>query len=74
VKENLASYLCQLICTLRVKWPQTIHSLINHSRSRVSHLLDFGPGGLQGIGVLTQRNVEGNGVQVRFESEENCLT
>ncbi|KAJ1970693.1 fatty acid synthase alpha subunit Lsd1, partial [Dimargaris xerosporica] len=33
---------------------------------QVTHILDFGPGGLSGIGALTYRNKEGTGVQVVF--------
>ena len=29
-----------------------------------THLIDFGPGGISGLGVLTNRNKEGTGVRV----------
>eukprot|EP00397_Hematodinium_sp_SG-2012_P000038 GEMP01000038.1.p1 GENE.GEMP01000038.1~~GEMP01000038.1.p1 ORF type:complete len:4044 (+),score=1094.81 GEMP01000038.1:434-12565(+) len=35
----------------------------------VSHVLDFGPGGMNGVGVLSQRLVEGAGVEVIHASE-----
>lgn len=31
---------------------------------RATHILDFGPGGISGLGVLTNRNKEGTGVRV----------
>ncbi len=29
-----------------------------------THILDFGPGGISGLGVLTNRNKDGTGVRV----------
>lgn len=31
---------------------------------RATHILDFGPGGISGLGVLTNRNKEGTGVRI----------
>jgi fatty acid synthase subunit beta, fungi type len=58
VRGNVVPTLVQLI----------IHDPVNWERAtvfpRATHVLDFGPGGISGLGVLTSRNKEGTGVRV----------
>lgn len=54
--------LVNLSCIALVDW---VHSLIPASKARgVTHLIDFGHGGLGGIGGLCARNLNGAGIQV----------
>jgi fatty acid synthase subunit beta len=58
VRGNVVPTLVQLI----------IHDPVNWEKAtvfpRATHVLDFGPGGISGLGVLTSRNKEGTGVRV----------
>ncbi|KAJ3106179.1 3-oxoacyl-[acyl-carrier-protein] synthase [Phlyctochytrium bullatum] len=54
---KLTMSLVEQICTLPVHWETA-------TKVDVTHILDFGPGGLSGIGGLTHRNKEGRGIQV----------
>lgn len=56
--RKLLSSLVEQICTLPVDWPKVTN------QEGVTHLLDFGPGHVSGIGSLTGRNIEGSGAQV----------
>ena len=51
--------LCEQIFTLPIHW-----SAATNFPETATHALDFGPGGLSGIGPLTARNLEGRGVRV----------
>ncbi|KAJ2832566.1 fatty acid synthase alpha subunit Lsd1, partial [Coemansia furcata] len=55
---NLTQYLFSAICILSVDWPQTIRY------AGVTHVVDFGPGGLSGFGLMAYKNVEGSGIPV----------
>ncbi|KAJ2472202.1 fatty acid synthase alpha subunit Lsd1 [Coemansia sp. RSA 2322] len=55
---NLSQYLLQSMCVLPVDWCKAT------GMDGVTHIVDFGPGGLSGFGVLTQRIVDGRGVPV----------
>lgn len=56
-RGNLAESLCDQIFTKPIFWNRvTVFDPI------ASHLVDFGPGGLSGVGSLTQRNLDGTGV------------
>lgn len=58
VKGNIVPTLVRLITRDPVNWEQaTVFS-------KATHVLDFGPGGISGLGVLTSRNKEGTGVRV----------
>ncbi|KAJ3071925.1 3-oxoacyl-[acyl-carrier-protein] synthase [Podochytrium sp. JEL0797] len=59
--DRLTISLVEQICTLPVLWEQA-------TQQKVTHILDFGPGGSSGIGGLTHRNKEGTGVQVILAS------
>lgn len=65
-KDNstgLAQDLCDLICTQPIHWVNAT----TYDRS-VSHVVDFGPGGVSGIGSLIAREQEGTGLRVVFAS------
>jgi fatty acid synthase subunit beta len=58
VKGNIVPALVRLIT----------HDMVNWEKATVfpgaTHILDFGPGGISGLGVLTSRNKDGTGVRV----------
>lgn len=58
VKGNIVPTLVRLIT----------HDAVNWEKATVfpgaTHVLDFGPGGISGLGVLTSRNKDGTGVRV----------
>ncbi|KAI5956395.1 FAS1 [Candida jiufengensis] len=56
-EKNLNERLVNLITELPVHWELAT----NH---KASHILDFGPGGVSGLGVLTHRNKEGTGARI----------
>lgn len=57
--SSITRSLCDQIFTSPIHWdtatgfPET-----------ATHVIDFGPGGVNGIGTLTARNLEGRGVRV----------
>ncbi|KAF1953561.1 beta subunit of fatty acid synthase [Byssothecium circinans] len=56
--DNIVPRLVRMITNDSVNWEQaTVFP-------RATHILDFGPGGISGLGVLTNRNKEGTGVRV----------
>lgn len=58
VKGNIVPSLVRLITRDTVNWEKaTVFP-------KATHVLDFGPGGISGLGVLTSRNKEGSGVRV----------
>lgn len=55
---SLVSELVRMITKLPVNWEKaTVFP-------KATHILDFGPGGVSGVGVLTHRNKDGTGVRV----------
>ncbi|TKA80348.1 Fatty acid synthase subunit beta [Cryomyces minteri] len=57
-KENVVPDLIRMITHDTVNWEQaTVFP-------DATHILDFGPGGISGLGVLTHRNKDGTGVRV----------
>ncbi|KAJ2748907.1 fatty acid synthase alpha subunit Lsd1, partial [Coemansia pectinata] len=55
---NMSQYLLRSMCVLPVNWPVAV------GRTGITHVVDFGPGGVSGFGVLTQRILDGQGVSV----------
>ena len=55
---NLVPHLVKLITSDTVQW-ETATTFPD-----ATHILDFGPGGISGLGVLTNRNKDGTGVRV----------
>ena len=59
LKTSLTRSLCDQIFTSPIHWVKA-----TEFPETATHALDFGPGGLSGIGPLTARNLEGRGVRV----------
>ncbi|KAJ2840336.1 fatty acid synthase alpha subunit Lsd1 [Coemansia sp. 'formosensis'] len=57
-EANLTQYLFSAICVLPVDWPQTTQY------PGVTRIVDFGPGGLSGFGLIAYKNIEGMGIPV----------
>ena len=55
---NIVPSLIRMITQEPVNWVQA--TTFPHA----THIIDFGPGGISGLGVLTQRNKDGTGVRV----------
>ncbi|PIA13919.1 hypothetical protein COEREDRAFT_10860 [Coemansia reversa NRRL 1564] len=56
--QDLAHYLLRCMFVIPVDWPAAAKI------SGVTHVVDFGPGGVSGIGALMHRIYEGQGVSV----------
>jgi fatty acid synthase subunit beta len=56
--SNLVLALVEQICTRPVLWEKAT------AFKPVTHFIDFGPGGLSGVGSLIHRNKNGSGIQV----------
>ncbi|KAG8961241.1 3-oxoacyl-[acyl-carrier-protein] synthase [Tulasnella sp. 425] len=63
--EPIAKSLCDHIFTLPIHWAKA-----TGFPDTATHAIDFGPGGLSGIGGLTARNLEGRGVRVLIIGEK----
>jgi fatty acid synthase subunit alpha len=59
LKSSITRSLCDQIFTSPIHWLKAT----NFSET-ATHAIDFGPGGLSGIGSLTARNLDGRGVRV----------
>ncbi|KAK4553557.1 beta subunit of fatty acid synthetase [Recurvomyces mirabilis] len=55
---NIVPELVRMICMDPVNWEKA--TVMPHA----THILDFGPGGISGLGVLTNRNKDGTGVRI----------
>lgn len=56
--DNIVPRLVHMITSDSVEWEKaTVFP-------KATHILDFGPGGISGLGVLTNRNKDGTGVRV----------
>ncbi|KAJ2751656.1 fatty acid synthase alpha subunit Lsd1 [Coemansia pectinata] len=55
---DMTRYLFSAICMLPVDWPQTTQY------PGITHIVDFGPGGLSGFGLLAYKNIKGLGIPV----------
>ena len=58
-KSSITRSLCDQIFTSPIHWSKAT----NFSET-ATHAIDFGPGGLSGIGPLTARNLDGCGFHV----------
>ncbi|KAG7748821.1 hypothetical protein KL912_001883 [Ogataea haglerorum] len=54
---SISSRLIELITLLAVNWEVA-------TKFEATHIIDFGPGGASGLGVLTHRNKEGTGARI----------
>lgn len=57
-KEDIVPALARMITQDTVNWEKAT------TFPGATHILDFGPGGISGLGVLTNRNKDGTGVRV----------
>ncbi|KAJ2457790.1 fatty acid synthase alpha subunit Lsd1, partial [Coemansia sp. RSA 2424] len=57
-ETDLTRYLIDSICVLPVDWPLATRC------PGVTHIVDFGPGGLSGFGMMAYKNIEGMGIPV----------
>ncbi|KAG8905251.1 3-oxoacyl-[acyl-carrier-protein] synthase [Tulasnella sp. 403] len=62
---SLTRSLCDQIFVLPIHWAKA-----TNFPDTATHAIDFGPGGLSGIGGLTARNLEGRGVRVLIIGEK----
>ncbi|KDQ57051.1 hypothetical protein JAAARDRAFT_35647 [Jaapia argillacea MUCL 33604] len=58
-KVSIARALCDQVLTKHMHW-----TVATQFPETATHAIDFGPGGLSGIGPLTSRNLSGRGVRV----------
>ncbi len=56
--DNIVPSLVRMITEKPVNWEKATIC------PRATHIVDFGPGGISGLGVLTNRNKDGTGVRV----------
>lgn len=59
IKSSLTQSLVSQIFTQPIYWTKA-----TNFPTTATHAIDFGPGGMSGIGPLTQRNWEGRGIRV----------
>ncbi|KAF5649396.1 fatty acid synthase subunit beta [Fusarium sp. NRRL 52700] len=57
-RANIVPDLIQMVCCQVVNWPAALNM------PDATHILDFGPGGAQGVGVLANNLKAGQGVRV----------
>ena len=57
LKLSITCSLCDQIFTLPIHWP-----IATNFSETATHAINFGPGGLSGIGPLTERKLDGRGV------------
>ncbi|KAJ2671787.1 fatty acid synthase alpha subunit Lsd1 [Coemansia spiralis] len=57
-EPDFTKYILESMCVRQVNWPQAVDP------SGITHIVDFGPGGLNGFGSLAYQNIEGSGVSV----------
>lgn len=58
IKGNIVPALVRMITRDPVHWEQAT------AFPNATHVVDFGPGGISGLGILTSRNKDGTGVRV----------
>ncbi|QRV90063.1 fatty acid synthase subunit beta [Ceratobasidium sp. AG-Ba] len=62
---SVTQSLCEQVFSLPIQWTKA-----TGFPDSATHAIDFGPGGLSGIGGLTARNLEGRGVRVLIVGEK----
>ena len=65
IKSSVTRSLCEQILTSPIHW-----TVATKFPETATHAVDFGPGGLSGIGPLTARNFEGRGIRVIVMGEK----
>lgn len=66
LKSSITRSLCDQIFISPIHWTKA-----TNFPETATHALDFGPGGLSGIGPLTARNLDGRGVRVIVIGDKN---
>lgn len=66
ITSSITRSLCDQIFTLPIHWTKA-----TDFPEIATHAIDFGPGGLSGIGPLTARNLDGRGVRVIVIGDRN---
>ncbi|KAJ3517947.1 hypothetical protein NLJ89_g178 [Agrocybe chaxingu] len=66
LKTSITRSLCEQIFTSPIHWTKA-----TNFPETATHAIDFGPGGLSGIGPLTARNFDGRGVRVIVVGEKS---
>ena len=57
LKSSVTCSLCDQIFTSPIHWPKATN--FSKTATHANDAIDFGPGGLSGIGPLTARNLDG---------------
>lgn len=63
--SSITRLLCEQIFTSPIHWTKA-----TNFPETATHAIDFGPGGLSGIGPLTAKNFDGRGVRVIVAGEK----
>ncbi|KAJ2562187.1 fatty acid synthase alpha subunit Lsd1, partial [Coemansia sp. RSA 1813] len=58
-ETELTRYLLESVCVLQVNWPRAVDP-----SGGTTHIVDFGPGGITGLGHLAYHIIEGSGIPV----------
>lgn len=66
-KQSIISRITQCITQLPVNWETA-------TNFKSSHILDFGPGGVSGLGVLTHKNKDGTGSRIILAGALDALS
>jgi fatty acid synthase subunit beta len=64
LKTSITRSLCDQIFVQPIHWTKA-----TEFPESATHAIDFGPGGMSGIGPLTARNLDGRGVRVIVAGE-----
>ncbi|EGN98830.1 hypothetical protein SERLA73DRAFT_168429 [Serpula lacrymans var. lacrymans S7.3] len=59
LSTSITRSLCEQIFTQPIHW-----NVATNFPETATHVIDFGPGGMNGMGILTSRNLDGRGVRV----------
>ncbi|CUA75193.1 fatty acid synthase subunit beta, fungi type [Rhizoctonia solani] len=65
LSTSISRSLCEQVLSLPVQWTK-----VTAFPDSATHAIDFGPGGLSGIGPLTARGLEGRGVRMVIVGEK----
>jgi hypothetical protein len=65
LSTSLTRSLCEQVFSLHIHWTKA-----TAFPDSATHAIDFGPGGLSGIGSLTARGLDGRGVRVLIVGEK----
>lgn len=63
--ESVTRSLCDQINTKHIHWTKA-----TAFPETATHAIDFGPGGLSGIGPLSARNFDGRGIRVAIAGDK----